>query len=95
MSETFDQWWQSLIEKHKVSAIYPEKDNVRAAWEHQQTKLDAQAEEIAALRETLRCITDFQTTKIIPDAIIIHILKQGGIIDADGNPTTLLTGEKE
>lgn len=57
-------------------------------------KLDAQAEELAALRETYKYLIAEQSTRVMSDAVITHILIQGGIIDENGKPTKLLTGEE-
>jgi len=90
MNDTFEQWWQGRIEKHKVSALYPEKDNARAAWDYQQAKLDAQAEELAALRGFCNALLG----RDIPVGVRV-LMQVHRLVDKDFNPTPLLTGEKE
>ena len=70
------------------------EDAYKAGYEAMQTKLDEQAKELEALRETYRYLIAEQSTRVMSDALITHILRQGGIIDENGNPTPLLTGDK-
>jgi hypothetical protein len=96
MSEEFEQWWvddnNTLIKNPSICTHY---DLAKLAWNHQQAKIDAQAKELEALRGfATDVITDWQYNKSTIDDIS-ETAKAYALIDADGKPTPLLTGEKE
>jgi hypothetical protein len=88
----FEAWYQSEIEKGLDFDSHVElcRHIAEAAWNHQQAKLDAQAEELAALRKAL---VDIHGWLDDYDLAINLAFKKNKLIDADGNPTPLLTGE--
>ncbi len=69
------------------------------AWNYQQSKLDAQAEELGALRGALQTINKLEFRRFSDGRYANNSMKQiykiFKLIDTDGNPTQLLTGEKK
>ncbi len=67
-------------------------------WKYQQAKIDAQAEELEALRSfSAAVILAGKKGVAIGENVnwISLFAKTSKLIDADGNPTPLLTGKKE
>ena len=93
MSEDFEKWFsKELIVKPKLWLLQ-DKQTLKIGWnaatEAMQAKLDAQAAELAALRRFANEVIDNWNSMIDE---VGHKAKYV-LIDADGNPKPLLTGE--
>ena len=90
MSEEFDKW--AATQHPNLETLFIQRDEsffdagYKAATEEMQAKLDAQAAELAALRGYL--LEEHRVGGFFSFAL------KYGLIDTDGKPTPLLTGNK-
>jgi len=95
MSEECEKW---LSQQHVSEFEGINADHVYSAWDHQQEKIDAQAEELKGFRVFSEFVINKANEGIfigVPLNWIVLSAETFGIIDTDGNPTKLLTGEKK
>jgi hypothetical protein len=101
LNDYFIDWhwdrFDSRFKKSRFSRNYDSSD-IESCWntatEAMQAKLDAQAEELAALRGFVLDIRENYLFTIGTSESFNLFLKHG-FIDVKGNPTPLLTGKKE
>jgi hypothetical protein len=87
MSEEFEKYRDKMTFSESCSQDYKDgcMDGVELAWWHQQEKLDAQAEELAALRGYAKATYKDNAP----------IAFKYGLYDSNYDPTYILTGEKK
>lgn len=95
MNEEFEEWhWDKFdqpIDSNRLKKIGYSLAELNDCWNNQQSKIDAQAEELKALRGFAKAIEfdlKFESLGVYPKSL----LKIYHLIDEDGNPTKLLTG---
>lgn len=95
MSEDFKDW---LVDNYPFSS-HETEHLMSIAWKGceslTQAKLDAKAEELAALRTFAEKALECNGVSWKFENLLKGLAKGLKLIDADGQPTPLLTGEKE
>jgi hypothetical protein len=104
MSEEFEKWWDKNKKYIKKPCTLVEFNatktgaaaGYRAATETMKAKLDAQSEELAALRSFAKyTIATVAWSNSLDKTDINDAARQDGLLDTDNNPTRLLTGNSE
>lgn len=90
MNEEFEEWhWDKFdqpIDSNRLKKIGYSLAELNDCWNNQQAKIDAQSEEIKALRGFARDMFNYEL-------VVDGHFEAHGLIDENGNPTKLLTGE--
>lgn len=93
MDNAFELW---LKNTYKVETIREDNFNqydLEAAWDYQQDKIEKQAAELEALRGFFNAIDNLPINDNRFNNQCIEIAEKYGLIDKNGNPTSLFKGE--
>ena len=98
----FENWFDELVNDNIHNSIACENlfldrtyfiTGWEGAWAHLQAKLDAKDKELAALRACILELNKYDPAWLSRD--FKPVLFERGLLDADGKPTPLLTGQSE
>jgi aminoglycoside/choline kinase family phosphotransferase len=89
----FEKWFRTRMVHSDCPVYESAKEGYEAATEAMQAKLDAQEKELAALRDFASDV--ISAANLDSEKWIINFAIRDKLIDADWNPTPLLTGNSE